>query len=147
MAERPGGKRHWIDRTADKFTVGDGCWEWTGARSNGYGNVEVANRKRRGAHRVIYELLVGAVPDGLELDHLCRNRGCVRPDHLEPVTASENNRRGINVLARKWASRTHCEHGHEYTPENTHIGTRGQRICRACERERQRQLRARQKGR
>lgn len=66
------------------FTVGDDCWEWTGKAASGYG-----------AHRRVYEWLRGPVPEGLELDHLCRNKLCVRPDHLEPVTRAENMRRRV----------------------------------------------------
>lgn len=80
----------------------DGCWEWPGNKTaDGYGTVDdftSAKRRRLYAHRVAYEALVGPIPDGLELDHLCRNRSCVRPDHLEPVT------HGVNIQ-RSWASR------------------------------------------
>jgi hypothetical protein len=70
------------------------CWEWTSARTpSGYARVKRQGRDSQ-AHRVAYEVHVGPIPDGLELDHLCRNRGCVRPDHLEPVTHAENMRRG-----------------------------------------------------
>jgi hypothetical protein len=72
------------------------CWEWTGRTDQGYGRVSIGGRQLR-AHRVVYERLVGRVPDGLVLDHLCRNRGCVNPDHLEPVTNEENIRRGVAI--------------------------------------------------
>lgn len=77
----------------DKIAVGDGCWEWLGSKtSNGYGQVAI-KREIFKAHRVVYEWLVGTIPRGLEIDHLCRNRSCVRPDHLEPVTRVVNIRR------------------------------------------------------
>ena len=78
--------------------VSSGCWEWVGRTGkDGYGSVGAA-RNSRLAHRVSYEWWMGDIPDGLEIDHLCRNRACVRPDHLEPVTHMENVRRG-------WVSR------------------------------------------
>jgi hypothetical protein len=87
-----------------------------------------------------YEMLVGPVPDGLELDHLCRVPACVNPDHLEPVTHIENVRRGRSY----WAERTHCSAGHEYTRENTRITKRG-RTCRACKNETERAARRRKR--
>ncbi|MEV4271931.1 HNH endonuclease signature motif containing protein [Micromonospora aurantiaca (nom. illeg.)] len=84
----------------------------------------------RPAHRIAYEMKRGPVPDGLELDHLCRNRRCVRPAHLEPVTRRTNLLRGETIPARL-AERTHCRHGHEFTPENTYQW-RGSRFCRTC---------------
>jgi hypothetical protein len=91
-----GSRTPLLDRMADKFTVGDGCWEWGGAKSDGYGQIRSGGRgPLLKAHTVMYELLVGPVPEGLMLDHLCRHRGCVRPDHLEPVTNQENARRGL----------------------------------------------------
>ena len=106
-----------------------GCWLWTGAvDSGGYGNA-VWQRRWRGAHQVSYELHVGQVPSGLELDHLCRVTRCVNPDHLEPVTPAENMR-------RRYATYTHCKSGHEFTVDNTYIRPSGQRDCRACIRSR-----------
>lgn len=112
------------DRLMDKFTVGDGCWEWNGSKT-GHGYGKVLHQKRiRVAHRVLYELLVGPVPDGLELDHLCRNPGCVRFDHLEPVSHAENIQRAHD--------RDHCKRGHERTPENTYQYAYGRR-CKPCQ--------------
>lgn len=83
-----------LDRLADKFTVGDGCWEWTGTLNrDGYGSFQLGHGVAARAHRVLYEQLVGPIPEGLHIDHLCYNPCCVRPDHLEPVTQAENNRR------------------------------------------------------
>ncbi len=108
----------------------DGCWLWTGTTNGvGYGQLWVEGR-RVYAHRFSYELLVGLIPAGLQLDHLCRVRHCVRPDHLEPVTRRENILRGEAPSAR-CAAKTHCPAGHEYSPENTYV-YRGARQCRAC---------------
>lgn len=88
-----------LDRLMARVEVGEDCWVWTGQLNNkGYGLASVRNRKRA-AHLVLWELLVGPVPPGLELDHLCRVRRCVNPDHLEPVTRSENQRRAAEHRA------------------------------------------------
>lgn len=109
--------RELLDIMADQMTVGDGCWQWKSLRSgDGYGRVR-HQKKDQLAHRVVYELLVGPIPEGLTLDHLCRNRGCVRPAHLEPVTLAENTRRGQGMSARN-ARKTHCLNGHALTSEN-----------------------------
>lgn len=116
-------------RMAAKVRVTEqGCWEWTAAlQSSGYGCTGIGNRRVGLAHRVAYELLVGPIPAGLQIDHLCRNKRCVNPAHLEPVTASENQRRARSLI-------THCPKGHEYTPENTVIVHGRQRNCRECTR-------------
>lgn len=115
------------------------CWEWRGARgAHGYGTMGQSL-----AHRLSYEYSIGTIPAGLQLDHLCRNRGCVNPAHLEPVTQRENILRGESPSAQA-ARQTHCAHGHEYTPENTYVRVDGGgRQCRRCKADRERQRRAR----
>ena len=127
------------------FEPGPGCWEWTGyVMSNGYGLAKDAAWRARTAHRVVYEALVGPIPDGLELDHLCRNRRCVNPAHLEPVSHQENVRRAF--VGRR-NSRTHCTNGHEYTPGNTYLSrVSGYKSCRVCTRDSNRRSRLAQKG-
>lgn len=112
-----------------------GCWLWNAAifPSTGYAAIQHRGRSIC-AHRVGYEALVGPVPDGLELDHKCRVRSCVNPDHLEPVTHVENLRRSpIHV-----GSRSECPAGHPYSAENTKITKAGERVCRTCRLKRQR---------
>lgn len=116
-----------------------GCWPWTGGTGKaGYGLVSRGrSRTRLLAHRVVYTILRGPIPGELPLDHLCRNRICVNPAHLEPVTVGENNRRGFGASGIH-ARQTHCVHGHEFTAENTAILPSGSRKCHACSRERDR---------
>lgn len=112
-----------------------GCIIWTGALSRGYGYVGDRG-KVRSAHIIAYELVKGQIPKGLELDHLCRVRRCINPDHLEPVTRQTNILRGIGPLVTKakYKAMTHCKRGHEFTPENTYRTKNGRRQCRACHR-------------
>lgn len=116
----------------------DQCWEWRGAIDDGgYGSLRIKQRTHR-AHRLVYELLVGAIPNGLELDHLCRNRACCNPAHLEPVTKRENALRGISPMAQL-ARATHCVNGHPFDETNTgRASTRPGRICLTCRRRRAR---------
>ncbi|MFD5161031.1 HNH endonuclease signature motif containing protein [Streptomyces hawaiiensis] len=110
----------------------------------GYGHFK-ANRRPVRAHRYAYALAYGSVPDGLVVDHLCRNRACVRPSHLEAVTQRVNLLRGDTAPARA-ALRTHCPQGHPYSPESTYT-CRGKRACRQCRRARNAEAaRARLKG-
>lgn len=115
-----------------RFDETTGCLEWTASKVHGYGQMFVARGKSPAlAHRVAYEEFVGPIPEGLQIDHLCRNRGCVNPYHLEPVTQRENLLRGEGFAGRQ-ARQTHCKRGHEFTAENTHRGSKGERVCRAC---------------
>lgn len=120
----------------------DGCWLWIGNKNNnGYG-LTIINKKVRRVHRVTYELLVGPIPEGLVIDHLCRVRNCCNPAHLEPVPQRTNMLRGVSPLAEK-ATWTHCVNGHEFTPETTYIHPkRGTRNCRTCMLETARRRRA-----
>lgn len=123
-----------------------GCWLWTAADDGrGYGAVNSPTRKRQmvKAYRVAYELVVGPVPLGLTLDHLCRVKLCVNPAHLEPVTTAENIRRGQG-FAYWQRQKTHCPQGHQYDEENTYVlpSRPTARYCKACNNERGRAMRA-----
>lgn len=135
---------------ADRFDAGyqldrqTGCWNWMRSTKgpNGYGQIGEGGHDCRIllAHRVSYEIHKGPIPKHLEIDHLCRNRGCVNPEHLEAVTRRTNLLRGDTITARR-AAQTHCLRGHEFTAENTYRSTRGTRECRSCKLERMRKRR------
>lgn len=104
----------------------------------GYGYITIAGRGRL-AHRAAYELLVGPIPDGLTLDHLCRRPACVNPEHLEPVTQRENNLRAPNQLTAINLAKTHCPRGHPYDEVNTYHMPNGGRDCKVCTNRRSRE--------
>lgn len=114
--------------------VANGCWLWTGALTD-TGYAVLSRLKKHGksvlVHRWVYEQLIGAIPDGLQIDHLCRTPPCMNPLHMEPVTMKENILRGTSPAAQR-ARWTHCIRGHRFTIENTRIDSDGHRLCRTC---------------
>lgn len=125
-------ERFW-KRTAPKGE----CIEWMKHKTqDGYGRA-FHNGKPKYTHRIAYEMVIGSIPDGLQIDHLCRNRVCCNPNHLEAVTQAENARRGMSAKRAReiGAAKTHCKRGHEYTLENTYLQpATGRRSCRTCKR-------------
>lgn len=121
-----------LTRFQEKVSLAaDGCWEWTGSHNGqGYGRFYLDGKKVY-THRYAYEQTNGPIPDGLVIDHLCRNPKCCNPEHLEPVTVSENALRGLTGKTER-RLKTHCKRGHEYNTENTAIRA-GKRFCRACQ--------------
>lgn len=124
----------------------NGCWIWTGGgglASNPYGYFWNGEREQV-AHRFAYELLVGEIPEGLTLDHLCETPLCVNPADLEPVTRAENTRRGSGAMvsAAQRKARSHCKNGHLLDDANTYVDATGVRSCRTCKREQMRKYRA-----
>lgn len=136
----PPEERFWakVEKDGD-----DGCWRWLAHRTrSGYGAFNpLSSENPVRAHRYAYELLIGPIPEGLQLDHLCRVRECVNPRHLEPVTAGENIRRGGNGNR----SKTACPQGHRYTEANTYFYKKG-RVCRTCVADLARKARVRKRG-
>lgn len=121
-------------RLQRRITVDGDCWLWDKVSWNGYGVNVSWQGCRHPAHRTVYLAAGGIIPPGLDLDHLCRNRRCVRPAHMEPVTRAENLSRSGRV--GKWNTRkTHCAQGHEFTPDNTYADPRGWRGCATCRQE------------
>lgn len=126
----PSYKDEVVERLLRNFTIDQaGCWVYSGYTTNGYKKIRVGDRKLA-AHRVAYEVLVGPIPVGLVIDHLCRNRACINPGHLRPVTQRENILAGEGIAPRN-AAKTHCPQGHPYDETNTNL-YQGRRYCRAC---------------
>ena len=125
-----------IQKLMGKMLIGDGCWEWTASKQpRGYG--QVSSGKGRStvlAHRAVYELLVGPIPEGLVLDHLCRNTSCVNPAHVQPVTQKVNVNRGDMGNKHHNGTRTECRKGHPFDERNTlRFGPEKRwRSCKAC---------------
>lgn len=150
-AARPLADRFWekVDKSGD-------CWVWTAYRGRlGYGEFrtrEDGKLKAYKAHRMAFILAHGAIPEGKELDHLCRNRACVNPAHLEPVDHRTNVLRGavsaLRHLAGPRKRKTHCKYGHQFTPENTMCrpSRPGRRQCRTCHNEATRQYKSRRRA-
>ncbi len=123
---RPLEERFW-----EKVDASGDCWEWTAScQPSGYGQISIGHDGTLLAHRVAWELLVSPIPIGMQLDHLCRNKRCVNPDHLEPVTWQENLRRGAPGAADQLRGRTHCKWGHSL--EDAPVRDRGNKRERVC---------------
>lgn len=132
------------DRFNSRLVPGSGdCWGWSGAYFKQTGYTLLVMRSQDGkwrptvAHRIAYELYIAEIPPGLVIDHLCRNRGCVNPWHMEPVTRGENVRRG-EAPSAVTVRENRCNRGHELTAENSIIRLNGKRECRECVRARDR---------
>lgn len=125
-----------LERLAGSIEIDtEGCWIWQRALSDGYGSISVGGQSR-GVHRVAYELLVEPVDPSLEVDHLCRVRACCNPDHLEPVTTAENQKRGLKGM------KTHCKNNHTLT----YLPGEKQRRCLTCKNDRERARYARERA-
>lgn len=116
------------------------CWEYNGYRQQGYGRLQKTRGRMVLAHRESFEYFKGPVPEGLPLDHLCRNTACCNPSHLEPVTTQENTLRGTSLPAYN-ILKTHCLRGHELQGENLYVQPNGSRVCKECREKRMEQHR------
>lgn len=145
----PSKRAPWEVRFWARVQKGPGCWEWLGRRDvAGYGKFDPPAELGMStvAHRIAFVLTKGEPPAGLHLDHLCRNRGCVNPDHLEPVTEAVNLLRGEGWGAKN-ARKTHCPKGHPYAGDNLFVNSLGRRQCRTCMRAHGKATRQRRKQR
>lgn len=122
-----------------------GCREWLGSLLDGYGRISLPRRhtpigqnRARIVHRVAYETWVSPIPEGMTIDHLCRNRACIEPTHLEVVSGGENTLRGQGIPARN-ARKTHCKYGHELRDDNIKPNPHGYRICAECQHQHERE--------
>ena len=128
-----GPKRPALERWREGYAIVGDCWVWQRAKdSKGYGRFKREEGRNTSAHRIGYDLAKGPVPPRLVIDHLCRNRACCNPDHLEAVTNAVNTRRGLKSALR--TPPTHCRNGHLYTSQTERFDRLGRRSCRECAR-------------
>lgn len=122
-----------LQRFWSNIVITDGCWLWKGyINKDGYGRFKIKNRHYM-VHRFSYERYKEEIPEGLEIDHLCRHRNCVNPEHLEAVTHLENIRRGdLSYNGALNRNKVYCLHGHEFNEVNTYYRPNGKRNCREC---------------
>ena len=129
----------------ERLDLSGGCWLWTGGTNGvGYGKIYLRHGHRY-VHRLLWEFFNGPIPEGTEIDHLCRNPGCVNPDHLEPVSHRENILRGVGPPAIN-AAATECLRGHPFDAANTYVHPGGKRQCRTCKAKRAHEYHARRRN-
>lgn len=125
-------KKRLIEIFIEENTDPDKCWEWKGFNAKrGYPTVGMGRHKHISLHRYMYQRFIGEIPEGLVIDHLCRNHSCGNPNHLEVVTPKENNMRGVSFASYN-AKKTHCNFGHPFSGENLFVTPTGRRRCKSC---------------